>query len=412
MIDPAPIPARLLVVDDNEANRDMLSRRLERRGYLVALAEDGLAALYAIEREAFDLVLLDVNMPGIDGFETLRRVRSTSSATELPIIMVTARDQREDIVQALESGANDYVTKPLDFPVVMARVQTQLSLKRSVDTIRQLERDLARRNGELEAANQRMSRDLQAAAKLQQALLPSQPLVASHVLTSHRYLPCDELAGDILNAFAVNDSEVAFYLLDVSGHGVPAALLSVTLSRLLSPIARQSSLVRSWRDGEYLAQPPRDVVHALNRRFQLDGGSDQYFTICYGVLNVATRQLRYVSAGHPGPLLASAAGEVRDLTGSSFPVGWLPDATYDEQCLTLAPGDRLFVYSDGIPEAKDAQRRLFGTARLSDALRAAAGLPLNASVDALIDAATAWAGGEAAFDDDVCVLGLEPQTPA
>lgn len=410
MTDDAAAPARLLVVDDNEANRDMLSRRLERRGYQVALAEDGAAALAAIEREPFDLVLLDVNMPGIDGFETLRRARTAKSPTELPIIMVTARDQREDIVLALEIGANDYVTKPLDFPVVLARVQTQLTVKSSVDTIRRLERDLARRNAELEEANQRMSSDLRSAAKLQQALLPTQPLLAPGVQTSHRYLPCDELAGDILNAFPINDDEVAFYLLDVSGHGVPAALLSVTLSRMLSPIPRQSSLVRAWKDGSYVAQTPRDVVHALNRRFQLDTNSDQYFTIIYGVLELKSRRLRYVSAGHPGPVLLTQQGEVRDLTGQSFPVGWLPDAEYRESEISMAPGDRLFVFSDGIPEAKDSQRALFGFERVEEALRRGARRPLDENVNELIGAATEWARSN--FDDDACVLAIESQTVA
>src|SRR3989442_15886982 len=119
-----PDSGRLLIVDDNEANRDMLSRRLARRGHAVTVAENGAAALTRVGTEEFDLVLLDVMMPDMDGFEVLERLRRTRSAAELPVIMATARDRSEDIGRALELGANDYVSKPLDFPVVLARVHT------------------------------------------------------------------------------------------------------------------------------------------------------------------------------------------------------------------------------------------------------------------------------------------------
>jgi len=141
-----PARARLLVVDDNEMNRDMLSRRLKKRGYAVVVAEDGRRALDLVERQAFDLILLDIMMPGLSGIDVLKALRSRHSVSELPVIMATARDQREDIVEALELGANDYVTKPLDFPVVLARTETQLSLKDAMEQIRRLAQGLEIRN--------------------------------------------------------------------------------------------------------------------------------------------------------------------------------------------------------------------------------------------------------------------------
>jgi class 3 adenylate cyclase len=147
---PAPpgpeVPGHVLVVDDNEMNRDMLSRRLSSRGYTVTIAGEGEAALRLLAAQRFDAVLLDVMMPGITGIEVLRRIRSSSSASDLPVIMVTARDAAEDVVEALRLGANDYVTKPLDFPVVLARLRTQLSLKRQKDEIRRLADGLEIRN--------------------------------------------------------------------------------------------------------------------------------------------------------------------------------------------------------------------------------------------------------------------------
>ncbi|MFQ5684615.1 MAG: adenylate/guanylate cyclase domain-containing protein [Candidatus Binatia bacterium] len=138
--------ASVLVVDDNPDNRDMLSRRLARRGYTVAVAEDGDQALKMSDTEHFDLVLLDIMMPGMSGLEVLKILRERYSVADLPVIMATAKDQSSDIVEALKIGANDYVTKPLDFPVVLARVETQLALKRATEEIRRLADQLELRN--------------------------------------------------------------------------------------------------------------------------------------------------------------------------------------------------------------------------------------------------------------------------
>jgi class 3 adenylate cyclase len=136
----------LLVVDDNEMNRDMLARRLARRGYTVAVAADGQQALQMIEAQPFDLILLDIMMPGISGLDVLKILRQRYSVADLPVIMATAKDQSEDIVAAMRLGANDYVTKPLDFPVVLARTETQLALKRAMEEIRRLAAQLEVRN--------------------------------------------------------------------------------------------------------------------------------------------------------------------------------------------------------------------------------------------------------------------------
>ncbi len=148
-----PHRSSLLIVDDSEANRNMLSRRLERAGYTVAVADGGHRALEMLGQQTYDLVLLDILMPDLDGIIVLETLRRTRSATDLPVIMVTAKDESEDMVRALGSGANDYVTKPLDLPVVLARVQSQLTLKRVVDENKRLEHDLAQRNQVLEATN-------------------------------------------------------------------------------------------------------------------------------------------------------------------------------------------------------------------------------------------------------------------
>lgn len=402
---PAPAPerpARLLVVDDNEMNRDMLSRRLAKRGYEVSTASDGTAALSMIETGPFDLVLLDVMMPGIDGFEVLRRVRLTHAPARLPIIMATAKDTAQDVVQALEAGANDYVTKPLEFPVVLARVGTQLTLKRSVDQIMALEQNLKAKNETLERANARMSRDLRSAARLQHGLLPGTPPPTPRARFAWLYVPCDELAGDIFNVFALDERHVAVYLLDVSGHGVPAALLSVTLSRILAHTPGQSSiLVRG--DGP---TPPAEVVGELNRRFPMEGAHPQYFTIIYGVLDTHTGLLRYTCAGHTGPGLSEAGGGVRVLEHPASAVGWEADASFEERRLDLKPGDRVYLYSDGISETLNPARRQLGNAGVCASLERSRSGTLEESLAELRRTAERWGESES-FDDDVSAIAVE-----
>ena len=402
-------PARLLVVDDNEMNRDMLSRRLAKRGHAVEVAEDGLRALDRIRAAPFDLVLLDEMMPGIDGFEVLRRIRETYSPTQLPVIMATAKDQPSDIVQALEAGASDYVTKPLEFPVVMARVGTQLALKRSVDQIVALEADLSAQNKELERVNAKMKRDLRTAAKLQKALLPGALPKTGGTAFAWLYAPCDELAGDILSVYELDEHHAGMYLLDVSGHGVPAALLSVTLSRVLAPVPGRESLVMRDRAGVLEPTPPVEVLKELNRRFPMDGAISQYFTMIYGVLDTRTGELRYSCAGHAGPAVVRADGTAELLESPALAIGWDPDAVYEDLRLTLRPGDRVYIYSDGISEVLNPHRKQLGNSGVLAALGASRGSTLEHSLESIKAAAQAWGG--APFDDDVSAVALEVRPP-
>ncbi len=407
-----PAAARLLVVDDDENNRDMISRRLTRRGFDVAMAVDGYRALEAINVGAhvppFDLVLLDIEMPGLSGFDVLRRVREHHPGTRLPVIIATARGDREDVVQALNLGANDYVTKPLDFPVVLARVEAQLSHKRAVDRIVALEAEVRHRNDQLQRANDRMRHSLDLAAKVQRSLLPAQTTLRVHgVDLAWSFHPCDELGGDVLNVFPLPGGHVGLYLLDVSGHGVPSSLLSVTLSRILAPVPGHPSVVeRMGPAGRPEPTPPRDVVVELNRRFPMGEKGGQYFTMFYAVLDAATGRLRYVSAGHPPAIRVSAAGAPEPLAEDGFAVGWFDDADFDEHAIDLAPGDRLFVYSDGVTETMDDGTRHFGGEQLAALFGRLRCDHLPSCLDALAGALDAFRAGTERLDD-VTVLALQ-----
>jgi sigma-B regulation protein RsbU (phosphoserine phosphatase) len=365
-------------------------------------------------------VILDVMMPGIDGLEVLRRLRQAHPTTELPVIMATAKDASQDVVQALALGANDYVTKPLDLPVLLARVSTQVSLRRSVEQIRGLERGLEHRNRELQAANTRMQEDLVAAARVQATLLPTTGPRAAGYRFAWAFEPSATLAGDILNVFGLDDDRVAAYVLDVSGHGVAAALLSVTVSRFLSPAPDPSSML--WRrlddrpaaaddDATYAradfgVESPGNVAARLSRRFPFDQRTWQYFTMVYGLLDTRRHRFTYVSAGHPPVLRVRADGGADALEASGFPIGVGPDAAYDEYALDLTPGDRLYIHSDGLTEAANPRGELFGVERVLEVLRAARDRPLDASLRDLSAAVAAWTGA-AGREDDQTALAIE-----
>jgi len=384
----------LLVVDDNEMNRDMLSRRLAKRGYEVLVAEDGYRALEMVEEKDFDVVLLDIMMPGIDGYEVLEQLRREHGPGDLPVIMATAKDESQDIVRALDLGANDYVTKPFDFAVVRARVSTQVALKKARQA--------------LAAAHARMKKDLEAAARIQQSFLPTGDPGIDGVRFAWRYEPCDELAGDTLNIIPLDDKHVAVYVLDVSGHGVPSSLLSVALSRLMTRGAESDSIL--WDEARDRCATPVEVVDELARRFPYDYETGQYFTLAYGVLDLARRELRYISAGHV-PLIHVRPGAEPIQHGTTGPpVGLVPadimPSEFEEAIVHLEPGDRLYLYSDGIPEASDPEDEQFGEDRLAQTLQQLLDTDLDTSIPSLVNQVREWCG-DAGFDDDVTVLALE-----
>jgi sigma-B regulation protein RsbU (phosphoserine phosphatase) len=396
---------RLLLVDDNERGRRLMRQSLEEHGYKVTTAGDGHAAIEQVTSGRFDLVLLDIVMPGMDGSEVLREIRRIHEPISLPVIMVTARDQAADVVAALKLGANDYVTKPIDLTVAIARIETQLSLRRAIRSITELQERLHHRNLELETANQRMKRDLDSAARVQRALLPSELPNVPGMEFAWVFKPCEELGGDILNVFRIGESHVGFYVLDVSGHGVPAAMLSVTLSRLLSPWPQQASIVQHVdASGVRTPAPPAEVCAELNRRFPMAEEAEQFFTLLYAVLDLRSKTLRYISAGHPGPTLLHA-GEAIDLTKSNLPIGLDASSQFVDHTLQLQDGDRLYAYSDGISEARNSMRELFGAERVSDSIRSSSRRPLSESLATLVGDAAAWINGP--FDDDVSALALE-----
>lgn len=402
-VEPPP-PFHLLVVDDIEANRDVLRRRLERSGHRVSVAPNGSAALKIISEQPIDLVLLDVMMPGMGGIEVLKRVRTTRSPTDLPIIMATAKDQSADIVEAFAAGASDYVTKPLDFAVVMARVKTQLLLRNSVRQVLELQDRLSDRNAELERANSelvstadRVRRDLEAAAKIQESFLPQPSPAITGLEFAWAFEPCDQLAGDMLNIVPLADGVVAVYVLDVSGHGVPAALLAVSAARALSPASNADSLLLRTVNGIVEPTPPADVAERLNQQFSWESNGGQFLTLFYALLDTRRKKLIYVSAGHPGAIVVRPDQPPLVLDQSALPIGF--GEGYADYEVDFLPGDRVYLYSDGVTETMDAARNLFGMERLLDSLCDHRSQPPQQTIESLTGQLRDYRQGEAVRDD-------------
>jgi phosphoserine phosphatase RsbU/P len=263
----------------------------------------------------------------------------------------------------------------------------------------------ARRRAEekLAIANREMHRDLEAAASIQQSLLPTVAPKLTAMEVAWQYRPSKEIGGDTLNVLRLDARTVAFYLLDVSGHGVPASLLSFTLAHTLSNFPEQSCLFDA-ADGGWIPATPSKVAARLNQRFKLDPEAPQFFAMFYGLLDESTRTLRYVLAGHPPLVVARANGDVGFLFSNGPPVGLLEDAEFPEQDLSLNPGDRLFVYTDGLNEAMSPDGRELQFERIGEVASATRRQPLEAGVKALVALAEGWTGGEP--QDDVSVLAL------
>ena len=394
---------KILIAEDERVSRRLLESRLKKWGYEVTAAEDGEEAWELFQKESFSMVISDWMMPKMDGLELLRRIRSSERPGYVYTILLTARTEKEDLLAGMDSGADDFIAKPFDKDELLARLKVGLR-------ITNLEHDLALRNQELEKINDRMRRDLEAAAKIQHSLLPTQLPECEKVNFAWKYVPCDELAGDTLNLFHLDEDHVGLYLLDVSGHGVPAALLSVNLSRILNPNPEQSDLLKEQIPGTpgYHLVAPEEVADRLNQRFPLDSTTEQYFTIQYGQLNIKSGSLTFISAGHPPMIHLKADGSSQAIQIRSMPIGFMVGVgkVYKEQKLELNAGDRLYFYSDGIIEAMNPKKEQFGVERLLESFNNSRTSSLNNSLDQITEELDQWTEGKGC-GDDVSLLALE-----
>jgi sigma-B regulation protein RsbU (phosphoserine phosphatase) len=283
-----------------------------------------------------------------------------------------------------------------------------IGIQSDVTARRRAEDSLRATGDELERALREIEKDLDLAARVQQSLLPAGLPVIDGFRAAWRFLPCTSLAGDSLNVLPLDEHRVALFVLDVSGHGVSAALLSATLSRLMSPVPGQSCLFEPDRDAPngFVLAPPTTVLRLLDDRHPRDTTFTQYFTIVYGILDIAERSLVYGAAGQPGPLVVPRLGEPALQKSTGHPIGLLPDSSFGERRVQLQPGDRLFFFSDGIAETFGPGDEEFGQERIATALAKSRSEDLERSLDGLLDVLKRWNRG-APFTDDVSILAVE-----
>ncbi len=396
------IPERILIADDNPFNLRLLRRILSNEADTVLEAEDGARALELACEGRPDLILLDVRMPGLDGYEVARALQRNPATADVPILFLSGLTDANSRIRGLESGAVDYITKPFHKDEVLARVRSQLKLRR-------LTRALREANADLHEKQRRLDEDLEAAAAIQRSLLPARGPTTDRVTAAWRYRPCQRSGGDLFSFHELTSDAFAFHVIDVAGHGVPAAMMTVALSQSLSADSG-ATRERSPGSNRLEAVAPADVLRRLDADYPIDR-FDRHFTIAYLLLDLATGLLRYSLAGHPHPVVVRRDGRLEPLKCGGTIIGLGGAVPFDEGRLHLRAGDRVFVFTDGIPEACDPAGHFFGESALHRTLHATRAKSLDAACGHVVESVQRFTGARP-FDDDVTLFAIEYEGPA
>jgi sigma-B regulation protein RsbU (phosphoserine phosphatase) len=319
---------QILIVDDDAASRKLLARMLSSAGYTCRETDNATDALDLIHQEQPTLLLLDFNMPGIDGAEALKRLRADPNPViaQMPVIMLTGHGESE--VQCLNAGANDFVIKPINAEVLRARIETQLRLY-------SMRAQLQQQNQELEAWRRNLERDLAAARLTQQALIPQKPPALAGWEIAACYRPLIEVGGDIYGWLPIKHDRWLFWIADATGHGAAAALMT-TLAKLL------------FHHGHAEHERPATIMQAVNDDLRGIFGGRSFMSAMCVALDPKSGQASVVGAGHP-PLLITRFGRGTEaIAASAPPLGLVERSNFTETELELNPGDAFTLYTDGL----------------------------------------------------------------
>ena len=375
---------RILVADDDATSRKLLARILSSAGFSSTQAADGIEALKMLHAEPPSLLLLDFDMPGMDGAEVLKQLRQDGDAAiaQIPTIMLTGHGGEESEVLCLEAGADDFVTKPINQAVLRARIDTQLRL-------RSMRRQLQVQNDELEAWRRNLERDLAAARLTQQSLIPQKPPVLPGWDIAACYWPVIQVGGDIYGWIRMADGRTLFWIADATGHGASAALLT-TLAKLL------------FHHGAVENNEPTEIMEAVNNDFRSIFGARSFMTAMCVALDPATGRASVVGAGHPPLLVARTNGRTESVPSSAPPLGLLERSEFVETRIDLEPGDVFFLYTDGLHGSGHDENPRVSAARLSEMLQPMAG-NAQALLTRVVEQAGLSNGGKPATDDVAAV---------
>jgi sigma-B regulation protein RsbU (phosphoserine phosphatase) len=381
---------KILIIDDDENARALMCLILSNEGYDVVLASDGQSGVLKAMQDVPDLILLDIMMPNVDGYATCQQLKALPQVKEIPVLFLSALTEAQDKIRGLEMGGVDFVTKGGDRGELLARVRTQL-------TIRALTQELIQKNAMLMEKQQRLAEDLQAAALIQHQLLPNQELKLPKVTLDWKFLPCEFIGGDIFNAFQVGANHLAFYILDVSGHGVPSAIVSASISEIL----------RESRIGTSSSAPanPIEIFSSLEKEFPFER-FNRFITMAYLLYNTDTGKLIYSNAGHPPPYLLKKNGKLELLEKGGPLIGVSENTLFEEGEINLETGDKVILYTDGITEMQNTKGDFLGTEVFAKLLEELKGEPIERLVEGLFQHLDQFRNNHPP-QDDVSFLGVE-----
>ena len=368
--------SRILIVDDAKTNIDILVQAL-RDEYKLGVAVDGAAALRSVEKSPPDLVLLDIMMPGIDGYEVCRQLRAQESTRELPVMFLSSLEDVKDKTRGFEVGGNDYLTKPFEVLEVKARVRSLLKAKAYADAVREA-----------------MARDLRIAREIQMGILPADLQAAtSHTdLDVHAIIePAQQVGGDLYEVLRASDDRLVVALGDVSGKGIPAALFMAVAVTVLRTLAR------------HIAEPD-EILRRLNAELAEQNPRGMFVTMQCLIFDLAQGRVSCAGAGHHQLAILSPGRPPRLACPSSGrPAGLMAFNPIECETLPLEAGDTFVLFSDGVSEAMNAAEDFYGEERLLAALSASAGTPAADTVRKVVADVRAFVAG-AKQSDDITVL--------
>jgi len=392
------MPEKILIVDDSPSVRKLLSFYLKSEDYELLEATNGKEAVRICLDHRPDLVLSDIQMPEMDGYQLCRRLKRERRTRDIPVVFISARTRAADKVRGLELGAVDYITKPFDRGEVLARIRNQFKMRDLARSLLEVNRDL-RRN------QKRLDEDLRAAGQIQKSLLPEGAPGIPEVDFAWRFFPCEQVGGDVFNIHPLDESHVALFVLDVSGHGVPSAMVTVSVSQALLPRTGSALKQPVSEPPYYRIMPPTEVLARLDREFPFER-FEKYFTIAYLVVNVRSGAVRYSRAGHPMPVVIRCEGGIELLAEGGPVIGMGSGMSFEQGQILLQPGDRLFLFTDGIAEYRDPEGGTYGEQRLYRELQQSGRAPLDAACQRVIRSMEVFGGGFRP-QDDVTLLAME-----
>ncbi len=368
---------KILVIDDDPAIGELLKRLLRKQGYDVTIARDGQEGVEKAKELNPALIICDWIMPKLTGIQVCSQLKAEAELSTTFFILLTSRKSVADRVKGLDAGADDFISKPIEVNELKARVRSGLRLH-------ELNQDLLRQKRSIEA-------ELAEAADYVRSLLP-EPL-SEPVRIEAKFIPSRQLGGDSFDYFWLDENNLAMYLLDVAGHGLKAALPSVSVLNLLRS--------RALPNINY--HQPSDVLRALNATFQMSYQNDKYFTIWYGVYNRSQNEIIYASAGHPPAILISgnsSSPDIKKLKTPGLPVGMFPDAMYLDESCPVRDLSFLYIFSDGVYEILQPDGTVWGMDPFIDLLCDKAA---TEGLDEILNFVKELNSGEV-FDDDFSLL--------